>query len=632
MRNFTIQGAIPTLQVADPGLYSIDAVGTAFCRGEILEPSACVLSNPPEPSLTVSHSVIPDRCAKKSVGIVANVDLRGTPPFRIGYSIQRSGDKATRHSEKFDLHHGQLELRPLLAGHYTYEFDTISDSIYKRPQAAQGEGLALEQDIIPPASARFAGTVAFRKVCIGEPVSFDVEILGDGGPFVLEYELLHNGGRRKPQRSRVINIESNKLAITTEKLHDGGQYTLALISIADNTGCKSPLNEEVKIDVGLQKPKVAFGTVDQKRSLLALEGKEVNLPLRLQGTPPWSLSFSNLDYPNNTLTARIYESNDNLAVSLPGHYEILSVDDAACPGVVDVSAKDFDVVWIPRPTVRVSEDVTPSKKANEYIRRGVCEGDEDSIDIMFSGSPPFSLSYEQRHTEASKMWSTSSRSIKAGLHAATIRLDTSVAGTYDYNFVKLEDYMYNHDPRTFEPLQVQQQVYPRPTASFTNAGKTYKYCKEKSAGEGEKIPINLIGSRPFDLEIEIKHHASTKPEMRRVSKIDSGFLEYVIPQDVLALGTHAVTIRSVRDSRGCERKMDFNAPHVQVSVAEVPTISASEERVDYCVGDRIAYTLSGTPPFNCLLHVSRAEPESLLPYNRLQAVGGDSWRIHHNRN
>ena len=596
-RNVTIENTVSNLQVAEPGLYSLSAVGTAYCSGEILEPSTCLLTNPLEPNLAITHSDIPERCAKKPVGLTVHMELTGTPPFRVGYSIQRTGDKATRHSALFDRHHGHLELRPPLAGHYIYQFDTISDAVYKKPRAIHNRSLTLEQDIIPPASARFADPGPYRKVCIGEPVSFDVEISGDGGPFVLEYELLHNGGRREAQKTRATGIQDRKYTISTDELKAGGEYTLALISIIDTAGCETPLSEETKFDVGLQKPKIAFGTIDQKRSLMALEGKEVKLPLRLQGTPPWSLSYTNLDNANSVLSASVYDQNDKLVVSLPGHYQILAVHDAACPGLVDNAAKDFEVAWIPRPTIGFAQGVTLLEEEQKYVRGDICEGDEDSVDVVFTGTPPFSVSYEQRHRQGYTVRSTSSRSINAGLHAATIRLETSVAGTYEYSFSKLGDYSYNHDPRSISSLQLQQQVHPRPSARFTHAGKTYRYCKEESGGK-EKIPVTLVGEAPFDLDIEIKHHAAAKPEIRRVTKVSSNQFEYEIPHEVLALGTHAVTIRNVKDARGCERRTDFNASHVQVSVADVPTISPLEERMDYCVGDRIAYTLSGTPPFN----------------------------------
>ena len=98
--------------------------------------------------------------------------------------------------------------------------------------------------------------------------------------------------------------------------------------------------------------------------------------------------------------------------------------------------------------------------------------------------------------------------------------------------------------------------------------------------------------------MEIKHHSATKPELVNVPHIEAKQYNFHIPHRVLALGTHAVTVRKVTDSRGCQRRLDFDAPHVQVSVADVPTISPLEAHMDYCVGDRISYTLSGMPPFN----------------------------------
>jgi nucleoporin POM152 len=57
-----------------------------------------------------------------------------------------------------------------------------------------------------------------------------------------------------------------------------------------------------------------------------------------------------------------------------------------------------------------------------------------------------------------------------------------------------------------------------------------------------------------------------------------------------------VSIHKVRDGRGCTRRTD-DGPHVTVAVADMPTISAADQRTDYCVGERIAFTLAGLPPF-----------------------------------
>lgn len=599
---FSIRKTSPTLEIVEPGLYSLISIESQFCEGEIREPSTCLLSNPPEPEMAITHSVIPDRCDGKSVGLSVDLELRGTPPFRVGYSIQRNGASATRHTEVFDRYHSQIEMRPPVAGHYIYRFDTISDNVYMRPRRVGPAGMVLEQDIIPPASAWFIDTGSLRKVCIGEPISVGVGISGEGGPFVLEYELLHNGRHRKSERTKVEGIISRTYTIQTEDVNDGGEYTLALISIADNTGCKTSISEEVKLSVALQKPKASFGHIEGKRTLMALEGRTVELPLRLQGSAPWYVLYStNGDHANKDGTI-VYDSNDKLTVSSQGKYEIHAVRDAVCPGSVDTSANQFEVQWIPRPAIIIPESPTISRdlvqpEREEYIKRAVCEGDEDATDVSFTGRPPFSLTYEQRHTRQRGSPSSISRSINAGIHAATIRMETSNAGSYKYEFSKLGDYSYNHDAEKFRPITLKQEVCSRPSARFASAGKTYRYCKEEQPGN-EFVPIILEGEPPFDLELEIKHHALKKPEVVPVRNIDRRDYMFQIPHMHLSLGNHAVTIRKVTDSNGCQRTMDYDAPHVQVSVADVPTISPLEAQTDYCVGDRIGYTLAGTPPFN----------------------------------
>ena len=181
--------------------------------------------------------------------------------------------------------------------------------------------------------------------------------------------------------------------------------------------------------------------------------------------------------------------------------------------------------------------------------------------------------------------------------SVTIPMDTSKAGLQKYAFSELSDNAYDHDPRKYTPVVVEQTVNPKPSATFAKPGQTYKYCKEEESGD-DMIPITLYGLPPFYLEIDIKHQSASRPETVRLSNIKTNHYNFRIPHRVLSLGTHLVSVRKVRDSRGCQTKSDYGAPHVPVQVFDVPTIYALESQTDYCVGDRISYTLSGTPPFD----------------------------------
>lgn len=604
------------LEIREPGLYTLQSVSTRFCTGEVMEPSSCLLQNPPEPDLAISAETIPDKCAGSSIGLLVDLDLSGTPPFHVHYSIRQRGGGVTPKIETIDRLHTQLELKPLRAGHYTYEFSSISDAVYGDPRSLRHKNLILEQDVKPPAAARILDAQPKRRACIEEPVTFAIQILGEP-PYSIDYELLHRGRR---QKHTIADFQDSIYKLTTEPLRDGGEYTLALISITDRSGCRISLKEEAKVDVGLQRPRAAFGYLEGKRSVQALEAKKIHLPLRLQGEPPWTVSYRNRDEVSAPPIKRtLRDSNDHIEATAEGTYEIVDVRDAHCPGNVDISGHRFSISWIPRPSIEISESPLVKYTRGTYVKKEVCEGDEDVTELSFTGTAPFNVEYEQRHKLDHGPQSMSPKKFSAGLNAASLRMETSEAGTYEYKFSKLGDTSYNHDPRKFTPLTVQQLVYPKPSARFTEAGKTYKYCQEEEAGD-EVVPISLIGLPPFHLELEIKHYAKSKPERIIVPNVETNRYNLHIPHRVLALGTHSVVIRKVQDSRGCQRTMDLNASHVQVSVADVPSISPLEDQEDYCVGDRIAYTLSGTPPFSVFYTFQDHERKASVPSTEFRRI------------
>ncbi len=203
--------------------------------------------------------------------------------------------------------------------------------------------------------------------------------------------------------------------------------------------------------------------------------------------------------------------------------------------------------------------------------------------------------------------------------SVTIPLDTSKAGLQSYDFSDLSDNAYDYDPKRNAPLIVNQQVNAKPTAKFTKLGQTYRYCKEEAAGE-DVIPITLHGLPPFYLEVDIKHQSGSRPETVKIANIESNTYNFRIPHSILSLGTHLVSIRKVRDSRGCQTETEFNAPSVPVQVFDVPTIYALESRTDYCVGERLSYTLSGTPPFDVYYNFNGAQKKAKVTNTNFRRI------------
>lgn len=573
--------------VKEPGLYSISGVSTDFCQGEVLQPASCVLQNPPQPELSIREEEIFDKCAGSPIGLRVDLDLIGTPPFKVTYRMRRKSHRHHReeHYEVKGLR-GQIDLTPQQADHYTYEFVRISDAVYQDQKLS---GLQLEQDVKPSASAHFVNRNERKISCIDDSVTFPVILRGEK-PFALEYELVHNGKRAKFSYE---NITTDTLDIKTQPLKDGGDYTVALASVTDRMGCQEFLKDQVTINVRHQKPKAAFRTIDGKRFVSALEGKQVQLPLKLEGDGPWKVKFTDTHGKSQTLT--VPTANDKIPVSEAGTYELVDVSDSTCPGEVDETAQKFEVGWVARPEMRIRGDDITQQKSGVFVKRDVCEGEDDAIELLFRGSPPFHAHYVQTSKPEKGTVAPKDKEIRALSQMTRLRLDTHQAGAYTYQFNRLVDDKYNKPAPDFKPITLQQRVNQRPSAAFTNPGKTYSFCSVESDGE-EVIPVTLHGEPPFDLEVEIKHHGTARPETVSLTQISTKSHNIRIPHSRLHLGKSAVSLRRVSDSKGCARLLD--GPRVQISVHDAPTITELESQSDFCVGDRINFALSGTAPFN----------------------------------
>ncbi|KAJ5548651.1 Nucleoporin [Penicillium frequentans] len=554
--------------IKEPGWYSLTSVSSQFCPGDILEPASCYLHNPPEPELSVRAEKIFDRCANNAVGLLVDLDLTGSPPFRLRYSIENSKGAITK-TQKIDGPRTQLDFTPSEAGFYRYRFLDIEDSVYS-PRSLKDKVAPLEQDVKPPASAHFVGSREVRKACFGESVSVDLAFLGEA-PWTLQYELLHNGKRTK----HMLHSDSETATITTDKLVSGGEYTLALTSVKDKSNCKRTLKETVRFDARSKPPHVSFGQIDKKRSLSAMQGSKIEIPLRLSGERPWTVKYKNVDVNKSPLQKTFWDENSVLIVDQEGLYELLEVFDSSCPGSVDQVAKEFEVSWIPRPQV-TAVDGSPVGSTGNYVKPEVCQGDDDSLELRLSGNPPFALQYEQRRKTDRGTSSVRTKNLRTALNVLSTEMDTSEPGQYTYKFTDVGDNLYDHDPKS-SALVVTQKVNSLPTARFDSPGHIYGFCKEDASGE-ETIPITL-------------------EEIVSIPKINSNHHNLPIPRRHLDLGQHVVSIHKVRDSRGCQRATEYDSSSVRVSVSDVPTIIPLESKVDYCVGERLSFSLSGHAPF-----------------------------------
>lgn len=579
--------------VSAPGLYTLTSISSGSCEGEVDEPSSCLLLNPLEPHLSVRAEEIPDKCAGNSIGLRVNLDLVGTPPFRVRYEIHSSDGHIETKVHEVNGLRSQLELIPREASRQKYVFKSITDGVYKNIPLA-GQDKVLEQEVKPAAQAVIAHGTKNPNICLDSNVDLDVILTGEP-PFNLEWEVVHDGKRKT---ERVTGLETKSYTIKTPTFTKGGEYILALSSVQDQRGCKSFLEDQVKIIVRRQRPRGSFGLIEQKHSIMAVEDDALRLPLRLQGDGPWTVSYKNLNDSAGIITKEIKQPNGFLMVKTRGVYELLDIKDAHCPGTVEPAGSTFQVEWFPRPEISIVETESVSMTGGVYMKQEVCEGDIDGFEVNLQGSPPYHVEYEiQQRSSQGKAFSK--RNFDAALSKAAISMDTSKSGEYIYTFNGLADNLYNAKPKS-KGLTVQQRVNAKPAAAFAKTGQNFKFCMEEQEHE-EKIPLTLTGVPPFFVEVEIKHQTGSPAETYHVPSINSNSYAMQIPRKHLRLGSQQLRIRRVRDARGCQQKYESGGPSIQtiqIQLYDAPSIYPLESREDYCVGERIAYTLSGTPPFD----------------------------------
>lgn len=591
-------------RISKAGKYSLDHISSHFCAGEISEPSSCIVTNPPRPDVTLAKEDLSDNCAGNTVGLKIDFDFTGTPPFNLRYSVSHEGAPVFK-TAKFDGLRGQLEFKPTWAGSYEYEFLDISDEFYG-PLPLKHKELILKQDLKPPASAMFMNKLEKFHACLDQAVTVEVILFGEA-PWRLDYELVQGGKRKKVS----VQSDTKIYTIVTPPFSSGGQQSLILTNVQDIAKCPQSIREELTINVRHERPRAAFGEINGRREILALEGKPIRLPLRLKGNGPWTVEIINQEMPSAPSTVTLKQANDAISIDRSGTYEIVSVHDT-CPGIVDRTANTFKVSWIDRPALFIPASAAVRADETSYSKSDVCEGDEDALAIALKGNPPYTVKYEQRSQLLKGPVSVSNKGpIIAAIGSASIPMDTSKAGEYKYTFRELSDDRYAHSQKHFTPLTVSQKVHPLPSAKFTTPGKTYGYCKnsspESSSPETETIPITLEGHPPFSLEIGITHQGSVRPEIVRLRDISTHTLSWTLPRRTLDLGTHSVSLRAIKDHRGCARTIDSDPSSVRIRVSDPPTIIPLESQTDYCVGEHVSFSLSGQPPFNIFYHFQERE-------------------------
>lgn len=96
-------------------------------------------------------------------------------------------------------------------------------------------------------------------------------------------------------------------------------------------------------------------------------------------------SKSNNSPPPTTFVTSHPNEDIHLAHPFAGTYTLLSVRDSHCPGDVIEAEADWKFTFLPRPTLRLGDDLGQMVKNGSILRKAVCAGVPDKISIATQG-------------------------------------------------------------------------------------------------------------------------------------------------------------------------------------------------------------------------------------------------------
>ncbi|KAI9476070.1 MAG: hypothetical protein EXX96DRAFT_527054 [Benjaminiella poitrasii] len=580
-------GDASSISVSSPGEYNLISISDRYCQGQVMFPSSCHVIQPQLPSVKVQSTPIASECAgDNEVGMKFVAEFVGAPPYVLEYEITKQSGRSKklieRKRETIDRSRHVFSYLPSSSGEYTYRFISLDDRHYKK----RPTNIAPIQQIVhPQPDARFKTKHAVRT-CLGEDLTADVELRGSG-PFELSWTV---GDQLYSDR-----VDGDRYTIQLPPFDRPGRHLVSLVKIQDINHCVKDLEaRDFTIDVRRERP-TAFFFGDKVN---VTEGAEAELPVRLTGEGPWTVSYQHVE-TNQKATKRFNDPNASVKVHKAGHYELLSVEDAICKG--DVVPERYAVQWIDKPTVSIVEDQVVQITDHQYERRAICQGTNDAVDIEFAGQGPFYCSYTEYRGAGRSFYAIGQEEIATGNRRYRLPLKTSEPGKYRYVFDRLADERYKEPFKLSQRLQLEQVVHAKPTVKFT--GRSTRRERTVCVGDTwqtdnmEPIYLEFTGVAPFSVEFGLRLESEMGGRMIRVDNIMTNKHRLELPDEAINVaGTYDIKLLSVNDANGCGAAV-VDDTTIKVKALEIATITAMDSSEDFCVGDTVDFSLSGVGPF-----------------------------------
>ncbi|TPX43169.1 hypothetical protein SeLEV6574_g05207 [Synchytrium endobioticum] len=335
------------------------------------------------------------------------------------------------------------------------------------------------------------------------------------------------------------------------------------------------------------RPTVRFTDTDAFKLLRLPDGgpalSGAALPFVMDGSAPFTVTYRKDESAPLTMSD-IRKSLSHLPVTGSGTYELLSVKDTFCNGLLLLPSQRSVVDVLP-PRITIAAEAITER----------CVGEVGAlVNLTFSGDPPFKLDYEEIQLDTGNRERHIHESHKP---RSTLSLRPPVSGRWRYEWLAVSDAHYKDVQISGQHKPFSQVVHPRSSAHFAESNK-----EVRCIGDNVKVRVDLGGSGPWELTYAMSTGGSAVPSQKRIKVTSSPV--YIQTQPFEYSGEFSIDLVEITDSNGCSWPLSVPQTTVQV-LAQRPAVSfICPKAIQILEGQHalLPLSLSGRPPYRVKIH------------------------------
>lgn len=651
-------------EIKNPGIYRIIKAHDAFCSCSS-NPTEVHINTVSPPLVEIEAEPILDRCVGM-IGYKFDFNFVGTPPFNVQYQVFKKLDNGVLRPAlneqgrsitllKTATKKYNFEYRPPTEGNYVLVFKNLNDLYYHKSPIALDENVHTYLTYFKQRSkvSFFENSYPISKslnLCLNQSTQVPLFFQGHA-PFSFTYDFINTKSKSKSTLEKTVeNWNDTVYKISTPHFSLGGEFKIALKNIQDHLGCEVDFSERESILIQAR-PDIPEAGFTKSAELEIVEGDIVKIPIIIKSSVgPGSsdelkYTVANLHDSKDIKTRKLTDIR-NFKVKEEGIYSLKSFLNAGCSGKISNSKNTVRISYYPKPNLTVTAD--PDTILRQHLEENdislhlkpLCQNSKNKISLNLEGAKPFVVDYEVKNHYGK----VESRTIEVDTYQLHLDLPSTVHGRYEHHFKGIYDSRYTKQKfsrlsnyRKTLPV-VRYDIKPLPNASFVKGSSFSQVC-ENNLKQLEKsipsIPVALSGVYPFTIKASIRYGLEDEHHYFTLKDISEPYLHLnealdnknkLLPlQKKMKVGEHLVTLHEVIDGNGCEKKNLSHQNNYVIGITDAPNITKLIPRDYYCVGDHIAYNMTGVSPFTVYYKFNDKNQKAELSYSffRLASKPGD---------